>query len=213
MSGGKGRGRRRELPPSGLADEILAQLATPEGTERAPSPVHAFADRVAASPQPEPAPEPTETWVAFGLAGELFALPVTGVVEAVRVETITRVPEAPFPVRGICNVRGQVIPVLDLQQRLDLGSGEVTAQSRILVVHSRGRAFGILVDRTEKVIQVARSKVHPLPEDLLNEQSRYVDGVFEYGEGLVILLKLDEVLIVDRPTAGRQRREEERGEE
>ncbi len=87
-----------------------------------PERVYAFADDIGER-SPEVATdseqiEELETWITFRLSKELFALPVAVIQEILRVGTITRVPHAPFPVRGIINVRGQVLPVIDLRLRL-----------------------------------------------------------------------------------------------
>lgn len=193
-----------ELPRSGLAEDVLP----PAEVEAADAPLPApptgpeqlleFADAVAAegAHETEHKVEKLETWVTFDLAGEVFALPVTHVQEILRVSSITAVPHAPHAVRGVTNKRGRVLPVVDLRVRLDLDRVEITEASRILVVESRSRLLGLLVDGVSKVTRLARSAVQPPPPDVMTEQSEYILGVIEL-ERLVILLDVDRLLIID----------------
>ena len=167
-----------ELPPAGLAVDILE-----------------FADAVAARAEtPEPRAPRIETWVTFQLAGEVFALPVTSVLEILRVAGITRVPHAPRVIRGVTNMRGKVLPVVDLRVRLGMADAEVTPQSRILVASSRGRLLGLLVDAVQQVERIDRDSVQPPPADVMTAQSDYITGVCQLGERLVILLDVELVL-------------------
>jgi purine-binding chemotaxis protein CheW len=148
-----------------------------------------------------------EKWVSCRVDRELFALPVAQVQEILRVPDLTRVPHAPFPVRGVTNLRGYVLPVVDLRVRLGLRATEASANARIMVVHTRGRLIGLLVDAVEDVVDVDRLAIEPAPEDVMTEQSYYLLGVYHSGEeGLIILLDADKVLQVrdqDAAVAGR----------
>ncbi|HEV2720129.1 MAG TPA: chemotaxis protein CheW [Thermoanaerobaculia bacterium] len=168
------------LPPSGLAEDVLIN----------------FADSVAVQEDAPSAAARIETWVTFALAGETFALPVSSVLEILRVAGITRVPHAPRVVRGVTNMRGKVLPVVDLRVRLGMSAAEITAQSRILVASSRGRLLGLLVDAVQQVDRIDRNAVQPPPPDVMTAQSHYLIGVSQLGERLVILLDVDLVLIV-----------------
>lgn len=199
-----GERQRIELPAAGLAKDILAQVRGAQAARQAdPSPepetpLHRFADRVRRdheAPAPAP-PETPEPWVVFELDDELFALPVTDVREVVRVDSLSRVPHAPFPVRGLTTLRGQVLVVLDLRQRLGLAEGPITAASRLLVVRSRGRAFGLLVDRVAEVERLLPSAMTDPPSDILSTRSRYLRGLYPTEEGLRILLHLERILEV-----------------
>jgi len=150
-----------------------------------------------------------ETWVTCRIEREVFALPVKQVQEILRVSALTRVPHAPFPVRGVTNLRGYVLPVVDLRVRLGLQAEEPGPRHRVMVVHSRGRLIGLLVDAVEQVMQIDRLAVEPPPDDVMTEQSYYLLGVYHVGEEeLVILLDADRVLQVrdqDAMPAGQRR--------
>ena len=197
------------LPPSGLTDEILPEneksLATEsgegvqgetlKGTER----IYAFADQVKKDGnggEEQKKEEQLETWVTFSLANENFGLPVQNVREILRAGTITRVPHAPDPVRGVTNMRGRVLPVVDLRLRLGIKEAEVGHLSRVLVVESLGRLIGLLVDSVRQVIRINRKAVQPPPPDVMTNQSDYILGVYHLQEALVILLDVDKVLTI-----------------
>lgn len=137
-----------------------------------------------------------EMWVTCRLERETFALPVTQVKEILRVTKLTRVPHAPFPVRGVTNLRGYVLPVVDLRVRLGMPAEEPGPRHRVMVVHSRGRLIGLLVDAVEQVTQIDRLAVDPVPEDVMTEQSYYLLGVYHDEDRMIILLDADKVLQV-----------------
>ena len=168
------------LPPSGLAGETLDQLArgelttehdeqpadagTPDAATGAPSDVdriYTFTDSLQLGQEEEEEREVFETWVEFRLGGELFALPVAQVREILRVRDVTPVPHPPFPVIGVINLRGRVVPLLDLRARLALPTPAPDDESRIVLVESQTRRIGLLVDAVERVAQLAQSAMHP----------------------------------------------------
>jgi len=175
---------------------VTTSRPDPVGRER----VYAFADRLAAEQEhTDDAPEATavwETWVTFQVAGETYAFPVEAVQEILRVGTITRVPDAPYPVRGIVNLRGRVIPVVDLRLRLGLATAEPGPAARVLIATLRGRVIGLLVDAVAQVERVDRMQVEDLPSDVTTEHSEYITGVYPRGRDLLILLDPEKVLLI-----------------
>lgn len=151
----------------------------------------------------ESAPAATDTVVAqwatcvtFRLADERFGFPVTAVQEVVRVGKIVRVPHAPYTVRGIFNLRGRVVPVVDLRLRLGMKAGEQTAQSRILITPAHNRLLGLLVDSVEQVTRIDLNRVTPPPSDVVTEHSEYITGVYQHAPLFLILLDIERVLLV-----------------
>jgi purine-binding chemotaxis protein CheW len=197
--------RKIELPESGLAEEILATYGDGETADAAGvtpftgrEAIYDFADsldrRAAQEARQEERPE---SWVTFALAGEIYGLPVTHVQEILRISTITRVPHAPTPVRGITNLRGRVLAVVDLRVRLGLPAGEIGPDSRILVAEARSRSIGLLVDAARQVLKLLRSSVQPPPADVRTERSDFLHGLVHLDRDLVILLDVEKVLEVD----------------
>jgi purine-binding chemotaxis protein CheW len=186
------------LPPSGLAEDILGQGEGSAQPEQKFDTIYAFADSLQRrdSKESRQIEERLETWVTFALAGESFGLPVTHVQEILRVTQITRVPHTPHAVRGVTNMRGRVLPVVDLRVRLGLDAATIDVHSRVLVVTSRGRLLGLLVDAVQQVLRLDRDKVEPPPPDVMTTQSDYILGVYHQGDGLAILLDVDKVLVI-----------------
>jgi len=186
-----------ELPPAGLAEDILD--ATFEGADA----VYAFADTMIASRDVEPQKvSRVETWVTFGLAGETYALPVSHVQEILRVAGITRVPHAPRVIRGVTNMRGKILPVVDLRVRLGSDAAEISAHSRVLVVSSRGRLLGLLVDFVQQVERIDLQTVQQPPPDVMTPQSDYIIGVCQIGSRLAVLLDVARVLVLNPRSEG-----------
>lgn len=177
----------------GLAEDVLGDFQIP-----ADQSLYSFADALQQqnqdhSPQ---VPKRIETWVTFILAGEVYSLPVTHVHEILRITSITRVPHAPHGVRGLTNMRGKVLPVVDLRVCLGIDAIPLQVQSRVLVVTSRGRWIGLLVDAVQQVERIDRDAVQPPPADVMTAQSRYIIGVIQIASRLVILLDVDALLIL-----------------
>ena len=135
-----------------------------------------------------------------------FALPIGAVREIVMVPEITPVPEPGRLVRGIINLRGRILPVLDLGLRLGLGPGPVPPEGRILVVeHDREHPVGLLVDDASEVLRVPDESISPPPE-LATGGSSAVRGVARLPDRLLLVLDLDRVfsdgpLVVPAATA------------
>lgn len=184
------------LPPERLDPPAPSASPPPPASLSGPERVYAFVDRLQSRSRPEPEEprEEPEIWVSFELSGEIYALPVGRVEEVLRISSITRVPHAPAPIRGITNLRGRVLAVVDLRVRLGLPPVETGPQSRILVVSSRERSIGLLVDAARQVVRVLPSAVQAPPADVLTAHSDFLLGVFHLPEDLVILLDVDQVL-------------------
>lgn len=136
----------------------------------------------------------TENWLKLGVGGQAFALPVAHVEEIVRSDHLTRLAEAPSPVLGALSFHHRRIPVVDLHARLGLDSRDDLDACLVVVVTSRQRLFGLLVDSVEEVLQVPRSVMRGLPRQARTQRSNYIVGVFPADERFVILLHLDRLL-------------------
>lgn len=175
----------------------VLQAASPRfvGSDR----VYAFADQLATEATPPDAAAAAavwETWVTFRLSSETFAFPVDTIQEILRVATITRVPDAPHPVRGIINLRGRVVPVVDLRVRLGLKAEAPGPRSRILIASACGRVIGLLVDAVEQVVRLDRNLFETPPADVMTDQSAYITAVYQRDGVLLILLDPEQVLII-----------------
>jgi purine-binding chemotaxis protein CheW len=194
---------RLTLPASGLADDILRELEQrPQAAAVAAPAAAAPADEGASqsfaffAPQREEkkAVEAQEHLATFFLAGEEYGIDVRLVQEIIRVAEITQVPRAPSHIRGVINLRGRIIPVVDLRRKLELGTVEATRQARIVVVKLRDRLVGLLVDGASQVLKVPLSLVEPPPEEVVEVHQNAIRGVAKLQDRLIILLDLTKAL-------------------
>jgi purine-binding chemotaxis protein CheW len=147
-----------------------------------------LADDLAGSSAPvEAAPVPEIHAVIFQLGGEEYALPIARVREILRPGAITRLPSAPAHVRGITNVRGRIVPVVDLREMLGLGASETTARSRILLVELAQRVVGVLVDAVSQVLR--------FPSTAVSQVEGEADAVARLDDRLIIVLDVDRTLL------------------
>ncbi len=156
----------------------------------------AFADWVAESSAKQAGPEvedPERLWVAFELDGDAYALPIERVVEVLRVEEIQRVPQAPAHVRGVANVRGAIVPIVEVRTRIGLDPLDPTPAARIIRVLAGGRSLGFLVDRVTGLRKVRASQVGPA-EVVIAGMDACLSGVAEGELGPLALLDPDRVL-------------------
>lgn len=156
-----------------------------------------FADAIEARTVAEGASAPGRELhlLTFTLDREEFGIPVTQVREVIRVSEITRVPQAPPHVRGVANLRGRVLAVVELRSRLGLGPAELTPRSRVVVVEVRGRVLGLLVDAVSQVTKVPESSVVPAPDEVVSADAAYLTGVARWQSRLIILLDLEKALL------------------
>ncbi len=133
--------------------------------------------------------------VAMRCGVATFGLPIASVREIVMVPEITPVPESGRFVRGIINLRGRILPVLDLGDRLGLGRGPTDGSGRILIVEHEGRhPFGLLVDEASEVLRIPEELVGPPPELAASALSGSVKAVARIEDRLILLLELPRIL-------------------
>lgn len=132
--------------------------------------------------------------VVFDLAGEAYGVNIGTVREIIRMQAVTHVPETPDFVEGVINLRGRVIPVVDLRKRFALATSEHTSDSRIVVVDIAGHDIGVIVDAVTEVLRVAGASIESASALITTEDSYYMDGIAKIGDRLLILLDLDRVL-------------------
>ncbi len=138
-----------------------------------------------------------EQLVIFELANEVYGVDISRVQEIIRMTTITRLPRAPEFVEGVINLRGKVIPVVDLQNRFGLQQGERTKASRIVVVDVGDHTIGMVVDAVSEVLRVPADAVEPPSPVVTTIESDYIRGIAKLEGRLIILLDLDKVLSWD----------------
>jgi purine-binding chemotaxis protein CheW len=212
-----------ELPASGLAEDILARvdasLAAPStsaspvsteaeagesllapGSDAVPAPAveatraHNISFFAAPAREDRVVAEATEHLTTFFLDREEYGVDVRLVQEIRRVTEVTQVPRAPEFIKGVMNLRGRIIPVVDLKLRLSLGEVVPTRASRIVVVKLADRLIGLLVDGASKVMKVPVSAIDAPPEEVVAKGGTYIRGVAKLENRLIILIDLHRIL-------------------
>jgi len=135
-----------------------------------------------------------EQLVIFELANEVYGVDIGRVQEIIRMTSITRLPRAPEFVEGVINLRGKVIPVVDLNKRFGLAQGERTKASRIVVVDVSDHTIGMVVDAVSEVLRVPANAIEPPSPVVTTIESDYIRGIAKVENRLIILLDLDKVL-------------------
>lgn len=132
--------------------------------------------------------------VAFNLGNEIYGVDIAGVREIIRMQAVTQVPRAPDFVEGVINLRGKVIPVIDLRKRLGLPLKSLTREARISVVEIDRQHIGLIVDGVSEVLRIPAESVEPPSAVITTVDSDYLRGIAKLNERLIILLDIERVL-------------------
>jgi len=174
------------LPSSGLAEDILAQ----------------FIDKAQVEVNQVNTAEKRDQLgmllhlVTFQLGREEYGVEIASVQEIIRATDITPVPGAPSHVRGVINLRGKIIPVVDLRRRFALASVESSDNQRIIVVELGEKRIGMLVDSVSQVIKVPAGVVEEMPEEATSVDENFIKGVGKLESRLIIILDLNKSLLL-----------------
>ena len=132
--------------------------------------------------------------VTFSTGDEEFGVDILRVQEIIRTMAITKVPKAPEFVEGVINLRGKVIPIIDLRRRFGLQSKAHDKHTRIIVIEINTMIVGFVVDSVSEVLRIPTSTVEPPPPVVAGLESEYISGVGKLEDRLLILLDLDRLL-------------------
>ena len=131
--------------------------------------------------------------VSFNLGNEEYAVDILKVQEINRMVEITAIPNAPFDIEGVINLRGKVIPVINLRKKFGFDVKEVDAHSRIIVVDV-GATVGLIVDSVSEVLRLPSETIEPPPRMTANGSAEYILGIGKLQDRLLILLDIDSLL-------------------
>ncbi len=132
--------------------------------------------------------------ISFEVGEEEYGLDILRVKEVIRIREITRLPKAPSFVRGIINLRGDVIPIIDLRDKFGLASQEYTAMTRVIVADVDAKLVGMVVDAASQVVRIPSDQIEPPPPIVGGLSAEYIRGVGKLEEKLIILLNIDRIL-------------------
>jgi len=132
--------------------------------------------------------------VVFELGSELFGVNISVVESIIKMQAITKIPHSPEFVEGVTNLRGKVLPVLDLRKRFGLEPRMADKNSRIIVINVYETEVGMIVDGVSEVLTVPDQSVEPAPPITASMDSSFITGIAKIDQRLVILLNLGKVL-------------------
>lgn len=142
--------------------------------------------------------EDTLQIVTFMVAHEQCGIHIMKVQEIIRVIGAVKVPKSPAYVGGVINLRGKIVPVIDLRNRMGKDVSEYTESSRIIVVDTGSRLAGLVVDAVIDVINLNGNELEPCPAIDENTRSKYIMGIGKKDDRLITVLNLEDLLLVSR---------------
>ncbi len=132
-------------------------------------------------------------YVIFKLIDEYYGLDIENVISVEKMQEFTRVPNAPSYVRGVINLRGEVIPVIDLREKLGLELKSTDENTRIIIVSESEINLGIIVDSSSEVLEIQRSLIDkPLASE--EESNNYLKGIGKVDGRLIIIIDLEKLI-------------------
>jgi purine-binding chemotaxis protein CheW len=132
--------------------------------------------------------------VGFRIGREDFGIPIASVHEIVRMMEVTQVPDAPRYIEGVINLRGRIIPVIDLRKRFREAEIVRNKKNRIMVAEVSGRQVGLVVDTASEVLRIPTDQIEAPPNVFGDSDINYVTGVGKMGDRLIILVNLDRIM-------------------
>lgn len=132
--------------------------------------------------------------VSFSLSNEEYGVDIGQVQEINRMVSITHVPRAPHFMEGVINLRGQLIPIIDLRTRFGMPRSEPTKNTRIVVTEIGSKRVGIVVDSVSEVLRIPLDQVEDAPEMIAGVETEYIRGVGKVDDRLIIMLDLARVI-------------------
>ena len=137
----------------------------------------------------------TDQFLTFSLGEEEYGLDILKVQEVKGYVPTTRIPNAPSDVVGVLNLRGTIVPIVDLRRKFGMGTVEYNQFTAIIVVVVRGRIMGIIVDSVSEVVNIPAADIQPAPDFGSGATVNLLRGMAKFGETLITLLDIDTVLL------------------
>ncbi|HSH36715.1 chemotaxis protein CheW [Schnuerera sp.] len=133
-------------------------------------------------------------YVIFKLNEEYYGIPITNVLSIEKVSETTRIPNAPKYIDGVINLRGEVIPILNLKSKLGMEGDDLTKNSRVIVVMENEIVAGLVVDSSSEVLEINKENIDKPPTSEDNQYVEYLSGIGKAADRLIILLNLNRIL-------------------
>ena len=147
---------------------------------------------------PRRADNPILQFVGFRLDGEDYAIAITKIQEIILMKPITRIPQVPGFIEGLINLRGSVIPIINLRERFGLPRREQDDETRTIVVNVQDKTVGCIVDAVTQVMRINRDAIQPPPLSVLSVSQQYIAGLAKLDDRLLIILDIDTLFDADQ---------------
>ncbi len=134
----------------------------------------------------------------FTVGNASYAIPIESVNYIHKYSKPTEIPNAPKFVEGVINLRGSVIPVIDLRKRFGVQKADITNKTKILIVAFDNRRFGFIVDSVSEVILLGKDQIEPSLPTVSGLKSEFIHGIGKVNEKLVIILNIEKILFADK---------------
>jgi len=132
--------------------------------------------------------------IVFRAGNEEFGVKIEEVREIIKLGSVTPIPESPDFIKGIINVRGEIVTAIDIRSRFSLPIAEEIESKHIVVTKKDENLFGLIVDEVIEVLRIQGKEIKPAPSLIDSINEKYVDGIISHEDRLIILLNLDRVL-------------------
>lgn len=133
-------------------------------------------------------------YLTFFTDGQLFGVPIADVVQIVGMQTITEIPDYPAYAKGIINLRGIILPVIDIRLRLGRPETGYTDRTCVIVINIHSRFFGFIVDEVDEVTDLDEDKISPPPGMSGEASSPYLTGIAQMGKKVILLINAAKIL-------------------
>jgi len=135
-----------------------------------------------------------DKYLTFHLAGEDYGIDILYVIEIIGIQNITDVPDMPSFIRGVINLRGKVVPIMDVRARFGLEDRDYDDRTCIIVVNIEGTEVGLVVDEVSEVMDIPEANVEPAPRTSRNNEDSYIQGMGKVNTDVKILLDIHKLL-------------------
>ncbi len=139
-------------------------------------------------------------YLSFRIGNEQYGIEIKHVTEIVGIQKITEVPDMPEYVKGVINLRGSVIPVVDIRLRFRMKAIEYDDRTCVIVVNVEDSPIGLVVDAVREVISISGEQISPAPSVAKGDISRYIKGIGRFENDVIILLAMDKLLFDQKLT-------------
>lgn len=133
-------------------------------------------------------------YVVFKLGNEEYGIDIQKVQIIERIQNITRVPKSPFFIKGVINLRGEIIPVMSLRSKFDLEEDEYVDETRIIIVEIDDNKIGMIVDQVKEVIQISTEAIENVQGFTSDINLNFIQGVGKVNDHIVTLLNLKSII-------------------